>query len=46
MTTQHMFALPIVTEDRFVGFDCSEMNFLMALEPEYFQLICSGLEQS
>lgn len=38
-----MFALSVVTEDRFIGSDYSEVNFLMALEPRSFQLIWSTL---
>lgn len=30
------FALPIVTEDGCVVFDCSKVNFLVAFELEYF----------
>lgn len=36
MKTQSMFALFLVTKGRYVIFDHSKVNFLVALELEYF----------
>lgn len=39
MKTQTTFALSIVTENGGAVFDCSKVNFLVALELEYFLFI-------
>lgn len=39
MKTQGMFSLLVVTEDGCVVFDCSKVNFLVALKLEYLVFI-------